>query len=493
MSCNICCDNYNKSTRSKVSCLYCNFDVCRTCCETYILSETIPKCMNTECAKEWSRKFLREIFTAAFLNSKYKEHLEDVLFDKEKALMPATQPLVEDLIRKKNISKEIKDLDNLINDLHRQRSILNNKLVYGLDNSATNEKSKFIRQCPANGCRGFLSTQWKCGICEQWSCPECHELKGSNRDCDHKCDQNSVETAKLLSKDSKPCPKCQSMIFKIEGCDHMWCTQCHTSFSWKTGALQSNTSNPHFFEWQRKNGGGNAPRNPGDIECGRELTHYTNDRIFVAARKHNDLNSVTIKEYTTFSGKPQKRSEYKYSSEIKNLCEIIRQIIHNNIIELPRFQTNYVTINQDLRIEYLQNKLSEKTFKIQIQRNDKRNKKNTEIAQVIQLANTAVTDIIYRIINDLDVATNGCHHLIELMSEFDEIINYCNDIFKDIAFTYTTTQYEFTSGFNFKIKEKVKKDTNTKMKDIKNDDSDEENNNNLNEAIKKLSDSANKL
>ena len=57
-TCNICCDDYNKSTRSKISCAYCDFEVCRTCCETYILSENIPKCMKLECGKEWSRKFL---------------------------------------------------------------------------------------------------------------------------------------------------------------------------------------------------------------------------------------------------------------------------------------------------------------------------------------------------------------------------------------------------------------------------------------------------
>ena len=62
MSCAICCENFNKSLRSKITCPYCEFETCRTCCETYILSESIPKCMKPECGKEWSRKFLRENF-----------------------------------------------------------------------------------------------------------------------------------------------------------------------------------------------------------------------------------------------------------------------------------------------------------------------------------------------------------------------------------------------------------------------------------------------
>ncbi len=502
MSCNICCDNYNKSNRTKVCCPYCNFDVCRTCCETYILSETIPKCMNTTCAKEWSRKFLREAFTNVFLTSKYKEHLEDVLFDREKALMPATQPLVEEIIRKKNVNNEIKTLDNLILDLQKQRRQLERSLINGAYDNVPTERAKFIRQCPAEGCRGFLSTQWKCGICEQWSCPDCHELKGKDRDCEHKCDPNSVETAKLLAKDSKPCPKCQSMIFKIEGCDQMWCTQCHTAFSWRTGHLEKNIHNPHFYEWQRKNNGGTAPRNPGDIQCGRELDHYTADRVRTASRKHKDLCSSRMEKYEMWRGGTGERERHTYTKKVDDICNIIRNLLHNVHVELPRFQTDYVTANQDLRVEYLQNNLSEKAFKIQIQRNDKKNKKNTEIAQVIQLLNTAVTDIVYRIINNLETAESGCHNLDELRKEFNEIRNYCNDIFKDISYTYGTTCYEFNAELEFKIKPKEKKKASKKMddsnnndedSDVDNDDNKEDNKGMLDTMVAKLSATANRL
>ena len=221
--------------------------MCRSCCETYILNETIPKCMKPDCAKEWSRKFLRENFTNVFLTSKYKQHLENVLFDQEKALMPGTQHLVEEKAVKNIMRKQLRELCLLIDDLSSQKRDLERQINHGID-TQKHEKAHFVRQCPANGCRGFLSTQWKCGICEQWSCPECHELKGPNRDCEHTCDPNNIETAKMLAKDSKPCPKCQSLIFKISGCDQMWCTQCHTAFSWKTGKLENNIHNPHFYD-----------------------------------------------------------------------------------------------------------------------------------------------------------------------------------------------------------------------------------------------------
>lgn len=455
MSCNICCDNYNKSSRIKINCSYCDFDVCRTCCETYILSEQIPKCMNPDCAKEWSRKFLRENLTNTFLSTKYREHIEEILFDQERALLPATQPLVEEKIRKDNIKKQIKDIDYLIEDMIKQRRKLEYEMNHHTLDNNKEDRNKFVRQCPSNGCRGFLSTQWKCGICEQWTCPDCHELKGPNRDSDHKCDPNNVETAKLLAKDSKPCPKCQSMIFKIAGCDQMWCTQCHTAFSWKTGKLEKNIHNPHFYEWQRKNGGG-AARNVGDIECGRELTHYTTTRIQELAKKHNDLYKYEKAEYFQFGHKYNKFVDI-YSDSIIQINNCIRNNIHNIRVELTNFQTDYVVRNQDLRIRYLENTISEEDFKILIQRNDKRNKKNTEIAQVIQLSNTALTDIVYRLIDHLDKSENKKHNIKSFILEIEQIIKYCNDIFKDISFTYNTVQYGFDQNLNFERVEKEKK------------------------------------
>lgn len=469
MSCNICCDSYNKSTRTMITCPYCDFEVCRTCCETYILSESVPKCMQPNCAKEWSRKFLRENLTNVFLTSKYKEHVENLLFEQEKALLPATQPIVEEKIRKRNIKKQIKEIDALIEDLERQKR--------ALDRSLTNPEQKevrqqFVRQCPATNCRGFLSSQWKCGICELWSCPECHELKGATRDCAHTCDPNNVETAKMLAKDSKPCPKCQSLIFKINGCDQIWCTQCHTAFSWKTGKFEKHIHNPHYYEWQRKNGGGAAPRNPGDIECGRELSHYTYERIQNTAKRHSTLCKNTVEVYTNWRGEKVNTSVYKYDDNVMILCQIVQHTIHNIRTELPNFQTNYVERNQNLRVKYLENCISEGLFKTVIQRNDKKNKKNTEIAQVIQLANTALTDIIYRVIDHLQKSNADKADLSPFLNEIAELIKYCNNIFKDIAFTYGVVQYGFDSTMTFIRVEKEKKPRKKKEYEYDDDDDD---------------------
>ena len=344
MTCNICCDTYNVSSRAKTECYYCNFGACRTCCETYVLSESLPKCLNSKCGKEWSRKFIREKFTSVFVNKKFKKHMEDILYEQEKALMPATQPIIEEMNRKKHIREELAELDEEIEKLARQRRLLE-RTIYNpeLDKTKEIQKTSFMRSCAAEGCRGFLSSQWKCGICELWTCPDCHELKGANRDDpDHKCDPNNVETAKLLNKDTKPCPKCQTKIFKIDGCDQMWCTQCHTAFSWKTGALSTSIHNPHYFEWMRNRGGGGQPRAAGDIICGQELTHHTPRQLedLIKNKNHSNLYS-SVEQNKYYNG----GFYVNYKQNVRQFEDLIRQVIHIRHVELPRFTVEHFNKN----------------------------------------------------------------------------------------------------------------------------------------------------
>jgi hypothetical protein len=82
----------------------------------------------------------------------------------------------------------------------------------------TNEKKKFIRRCTRDNCQGFLSTAWKCGLCEHYSCNKCLREKGKKPDDPHECQKADLDTAELIRKDSKPCPNCGEFITKTEGC-----------------------------------------------------------------------------------------------------------------------------------------------------------------------------------------------------------------------------------------------------------------------------------
>lgn len=215
--CVICDEQINNSTRKIVSCPYCSFDACRTCCETYILNETTQKCMNTICGREWTRQFMRDQFTNVFITGRLKKHREATLFEQEKALLPSTQPIVENMIKREHNNKRITEIQLHINNLVSQRRTIEHE-NYNLGRNPRSERTEFVRACPDEHCRGYLSTQWKCGICEQWVCPDCHEIKGFVRDVEHTCNPDNLATAQLLSNDTKPCPKCHTGIFKIDGC-----------------------------------------------------------------------------------------------------------------------------------------------------------------------------------------------------------------------------------------------------------------------------------
>ena len=130
--------------------------------------------------------------------------------------------------------------------------------------------------CPNNDCRGFLSTQYKCEICKLYTCPTCHEIIGHSKTDEHTCNPDSVKSAELIKKDTKSCPNCGIRIFKISGCDQMWCTECEVAFSWNTGKALHNVviHNPHFYNRQKELNNGVMPRAPGDILCGGLCSYY---------------------------------------------------------------------------------------------------------------------------------------------------------------------------------------------------------------------------
>ena len=49
-------------------------------------------------------------FTKSFMSKEFKEHRENIVLERELGMMQATQPDVEDVIRRRKIKQEIEDL-----------------------------------------------------------------------------------------------------------------------------------------------------------------------------------------------------------------------------------------------------------------------------------------------------------------------------------------------------------------------------------------------
>jgi len=134
----------------------------------------------------------------------------------------------------------------------------------GASSSSSSERRNFVMPCGREGCAGFLSTRWKCMRCDQYRCPDCHVTLDTDTKDQHVCNPDDVATAKTIMAETKACPKCGTRIQRSHGCDHMWCTECNTSFLYSTGRVipDSHNTNPHYHMWRQSQGaGGNILQN----------------------------------------------------------------------------------------------------------------------------------------------------------------------------------------------------------------------------------------
>lgn len=409
--CNICTEDFTKKNPC-VTCPQCEIGACRECCGRYILDQRIGKCMNNNCKIEWTRQFMAKTFSKQWMSKEWKNMRENVLFDREKALLPATQPIVAERLQQDLIIDEIRELDNLMKELKHRRFTLELKLNHGTSTAPRQKTNNFVRACPGEDCRGYLDIRWKCGLCNKQACKECHQIVDNAST--HECNPDDVATAKLLDADTKPCPKCSTGIFKIAGCDQMWCTQCHTAFDWKTGNIESNIHNPHYFEYLRRTNGAGAPRNQGDhYVCGETITNGLARSIWLQLQH--------------------------FGRERELISRTIETTLHLRDVELRKYRTDQAENNLELRIEYLRGKITEETFKVKVQRANKAFDKKREIFQVADLLQRTITEILLRMNRDLriflpeDITKEQANQYI---SEINGIVDYVNECLHDISNTY---------------------------------------------------------
>jgi len=458
-NCVICDETLNLKNHKLVSCEYCDFGACKTCYQTFLPEQNAPKCMNRECGKVWTRRFLNATFSQSFLQKDWRKSREKLAFDRETAQLPATQTILERRLRMENAHREnitlrnqIKTLYNYYCKLFRKekkmtylapkdepddlralrdrldevQAFLNGRPAgrFAARGTPTPNVTHFVRGCPAEDCRGFLSSDWKCGLCHVHTCSKCHVIKNGGEG-EHTCNPDDVATATLLNKDTKPCPKCHTGIFKIDGCDQMWCTQCHTAFSWRTGDIETKIHNPHYYEWQRRNNGGVAPRVAGDGPlCGQDqpLNQYIFRHITGLQLRH---------DVTLLSG------------------NIIRDVIHLREVILPEYRPanrHDDDVFLENRIRYLKKEITKEKFIGRVLKENKKREIHTEIRDVLQMFVQASTDIIYRFLalaqNNRD--ENESDRLKMKLGEVETLRKFTNEALKEIYTTYKYTEREIS-------------------------------------------------
>ena len=467
-TCNICCEDYNKSTRCKVTCK-CGFESCKTCVRTYLLSTTQdPHCM--DCKTQWTNEFLVENLNRAFIDGDYKKHRKTLLVEREISKTSELMHLVErtKLVEDKNVElqeaeKQMKEAKLKYQQLENACRHKRNELIRIKHGDTKEEKKKFIMPCPADNCKGYLSTQYKCEVCKLHTCPDCFEVIGYSKDDEHTCNPEHLESAKMIKKETKGCPKCGVRIFKISGCDQMWCTECQVAFSWNTGKIiyGGQIHNPHYYEYMRNNAtGGQAPRNPGDVLCGGLLAYYTLNTI---TRYIDSYSSDAWFKFIQNDAIVKKFIDAYSIDNITQIGSIFRDLhrvinhITNQDLARCRERVRSLGNNDDLTVQYILNRKNKDELASTIIKNDGLRKKYLEVLNVYELLsvvgiekfnnfsheyNTVIAEAekIKKKSKDSRIHEKTLikilHMIIELIGEYNILIDYCNNQFKAISYTF---------------------------------------------------------
>ena len=428
--CSICVDEYTEVVRQKITCPGCQFEACKECIKKYILGQSKdPHCMS--CKLGWSREFIFENVGKSFVNSTLKTHKTELLFEIEKSKMSSTMPRVENYCKMESLEQnvfvidaEIKNIKKHLHDLKCKKEQTNRE-IYILKTGKNSKSSpkEFKQYCPVDGCNGFLSKQYKCAVCAIWACKHCHKVLGVHQDDPHACDQADVESVKLIKAQTKKCPTCYIPIQKSVGCNQMWCTQCQFAFDWKTGEIQTGViHNPHFFEAKRSG----MVRAPGDNVCGglprwhdwADIIRMIGEALY---RLEQGAHTFNIRQMRT---KIESKAPISYRVAAENV---------DTIAQLRRqLQTNTGKM-EELRINYILNRLSEKKYKTSLSKIETSREKKTAILNVLEIFNTVTIEnfqSVYEILNEIRLKRSQISTKTDMEFITNTYDTFCNNITK---------------------------------------------------------------
>lgn len=508
-------DSYNKTTKVPTECLFCHEVVCRTCLKLTLLNDTAVDICCPGCRAVWSQEFLVANLPVTFRAGELKKHREKVLYDREKARLPEfmdagrrykealaavtplreqlaalkseyeTKPLVADYKKKKEIVGSIKSCFISYHDAHikffdarrvvskepelialkaqmRQlkRSIGQyTRIINTLgqdpavaETTTTAEREirhrRTVMACPVAGCAGFVDTLWKCGICDTKVCMECRVINLDN----HKCKADDIATARAIAAETKPCPKCAASISKVSGCDQMWCTVCHTTFSWNTGKIETAViHNPHYFQWLAAKGQSipraDLPGMPCDID-GSIMRMIT--RLYTYAHLIEDIDFC--RERLQMIDKIAERHRQRLDLEAGELTRVRNRV--------RDFMTD--DWRRELCVKRLAGVINEEEWRVALQRAEKAHHKERAWLQLMEMYAVTTRDILGRItLQDLSIKNDANDEILsDILSQHAQLHQFVYEQNLAISKAYGCIIIKITP--DMKTPETKKRETKTK-------------------------------
>ena len=484
MDCSVCAKTFNQSINKEVICPNpeCSYSACKECIRTYLTTTVAdPHCM--ACKRPYESEFQTRNLNSSWVKGVFREHRKQLLVEREIAQIPQTMPFVERYNQLSNLrarlaeyKQQIERLKQTLNDTIAEKDAVTN-MIRDIEAGSAGpaEKRAFVMPCSYDGCNGFLSTQYKCGVCARYTCSRCHCGIGDQKtNPEHTCNPDDVKSAEAIKQDSKPCPTCGTRISRVSGCAQMWCPNCKQAWNWNTGRIDNGyIHNPHFQEWQSAGG----TRMPGDAVCGGPPSF----RMFNGLGNHTYSDILTLEHVaeTKYVCDPawfpdvkrRDRIEKHASSypalgmipKLMSLCSTarwqLRNLHHICGLVLPDARTAVRTAqnNELLRAKFIMKEITKEKFASEIIKRDGVRKKEQDLLHIWELLATIGTESFLDVQQDMirlgnklghqqrcrtleeytNVLSEGLKRMNILHKKISSLIAYCNYRFGIVSATYS--------------------------------------------------------
>lgn len=366
-----------------IHCSECNTKMCSDCCKCIIVGNR-GNCITCKNLLKINYELLPTSFYNKFLKPKKRKKDISKIFE---LFVNCAQSQIKLNEKRLGLCMQLYDVEGARPEIKKEEKRVMN----------------FVKKCPDNNCRGFLSSAWKCGICEEYYCSDCHKKKNGRNDDEHICDENEKATVSLLKTDSKPCPNCGMPINRISGCSQVWTPCCKIAFDWNTGKIdKGRIHSPEYYDFMRRTEGFVA-REVGDNPCGGDFNFYT---LNIKLRNNPLIYRVEMEKE------------------------------HINNISIPKLPADLSRVdNSDLGVKYLVGDINKNEWKKQLKARTKKNQKNNNIYNILTMYNAVINDL-FRNLKENENAE-------QFIEQTEKIVSYANDQITKINKRFKSNDKQF--------------------------------------------------
>lgn len=260
MKCGVCWED--ESIAWECSHPGCVHAMCAGCAESYWCGDDVcdAVCLNRAHRVPWDqvlealpKKGVRNLVSA----------MANRTFDEQGARFNSIIVEGEARERRKRMREETQGIDDEIRRLRVRRDEIVKRADADVSEIRTNGRA--IR-CPREGCNGSIKTDGICFSCNLPSCRQCACAIDGDASA-HVCRDEDRLSVKEIYSSCTSCPACAAPIYKTEGCDHMFCTVCKTSYNMPDMRTMHNAfGNPHFDQYVSTLASNDRSGVMGDIE-----------------------------------------------------------------------------------------------------------------------------------------------------------------------------------------------------------------------------------